>query len=173
MQLSTDSDLLKSTSLSPKRTPFFDKEASSEDEAGNDGDDDEDKHANQSGRMTASIKTPKGNKVSAITPRMSQLVGNQPTKSIITSYFGDLDLLDNQNAFDKVFGKNPTVVGIRPASEHNMTCMNRVRHYADNYLLDVFLDACRQDYVGKLDTNARKKLVHEICKNISDLQQVN
>ena len=107
-----------------------------------------------------------------MTPRMSRLVGDQETKSIVTSYIGELNFLDNQDAFDKIFGKNPMIVGTKPASDNNVSCMSCVRQYADNCLLDVFLDICRQDYVGRVDTNARKKLVHEICKSISDLLQI-
>ena len=50
--------------------------------------------------------------------------------------------------------------------------MSRVRDYADGCLLDVFLEVCREDYVGRVDKNARKKLVHPICKNISEIKQV-
>ena len=103
---------------------------------------------------------------------MSRLVGNLATKSVVTSYFGELIFLDSQDAFNEVFGNNPTIVGTKPASDNKLSCMGPVRQYADSCLLDVFLDVCHQDYVGRADTNTRKKLMHEICKNITDLRQI-
>ena len=156
----------------PQFTLAFDAEASDEGEDSDNSDKGGDKNSNQSGRKSTVVSTPKEQMVSTPTPRMSRLVGNQSTKSLITSYFGDLDFLDNQDKFDGVFGKAPLIIGTRPASEINVSCMGRAQKYADDCLLDVFLDVCRQDYVGRVDINARKKLVHAICKNIADLLQV-
>ena len=102
---------------------------------------------------------------------MSRLVGSQTIKGIVTSYFGDMDILDDQMAFDKGFDKCPTIVGTRPASGNNVSCMSRVRNYADGCLLDVFLEVYREDYVGRADTNARKKVVLAIYKTISEITQ--
>ena len=93
MQASTDLPLLRLSIPSPKRTLVFDHEASSGDEDGENSNDDEDKSANQSGRATTKVATPEGSAASAVTPRMSRLLGDQATKSVVTSYFGELVFL--------------------------------------------------------------------------------
>jgi len=47
--------------------------------------------------------------------------------------------------------------------------MAQMWQYADKCMLDDFLDIHRQDYVVAFDENRKRKLVDEICKNISDL----
>lgn len=34
-------------------------------------------------------------------------------------------------------------------------------------MLEIFIDICRDDYVGSEDISSKRKLVHEICKIIS------
>ena len=100
VQTSRDLSVLGSTILSPQRVLGIDQEASSGDEEDENSDDDEDKTENQAGRMLTKLPTPHGITSNAVTSKMSRLVGSQTTKGIITSYFGDKDILDNQKAFD-------------------------------------------------------------------------
>ena len=76
VQTSSDLHLLRLTIISLKLTLVFDPEASSGNEDGENGDDDEDKNGNQFGRTTTNVVAPQGNTLSAVTPKMSRLVGD-------------------------------------------------------------------------------------------------
>jgi len=169
VQTNSDFHVLRSTVPSQKPILSFDPEANTKNEDGKDSDDDGDKDGNQSKWTTTKVATPQEITVGAVTSKMSRLVGDKATRSIVTSYIGELDLLDSQYAFHVIFGRIQTIVRTWPASDSNVRYMNWVRQYADMCSLVVFIDVCRQDYVGRVDNNARKNLVQEICKNISDL----
>ena len=47
----------------------------------------------------------------------------------------------------------------------------KARPHADKCMLDVFIQICRDDYVGGSDTGSRGKLIHEICKSLTNLRQ--
>lgn len=49
--------------------------------------------------------------------------------------------------------------------------LQRVRSYADKYMLGIFLEICRKDYGGGFDVNSKRKLVHKICKCILGITQ--
>ena len=153
VQKSSDLHALGSTITSPKLTLVFDAEASGEDEDDANGDVNEDEHGNQSGRKLTIASTPQGNMVSTMMPTMSRLVRDQTKRIMVTSYFGDLIFLDIQETFDKVVGKTPIIIGTRPTSDNNVSCMSKVSQHADNCLLDVFMDLCCQDYMNRVDVN--------------------
>jgi len=45
-------------------------------------------------------------------------------------------------------------------------CLFRICTYAHRCMLDIFLEICREDYVGGADTGSNNKLVHEVCKQL-------
>ena len=54
-----------------------------------------------------------------------------------------------------------------------MECLKRVCTHSGKYMLDIFLEICREDYVGDGDASSKRKLVHEICKQLSLIKMKN
>lgn len=54
-----------------------------------------------------------------------------------------------------------------------MEYLSRVHTYADKCMLDIFLELCREDYVGGDDTGFKSKLVHNICNQLSLIKMSN
>ena len=100
---------------------------------------------------------------------MSRLVGTLTSGSTIASFFGSMTFLDTQNTFDGIFGKNPIILDTQPIKGTPMECLKRVCTYADKCTLDIFLvlEICRENYVGGDDAGSKRKLVHEMCKQLS------
>ena len=42
--------------------------------------------------------------------------------------------------------------------------------YAEKFMFDVFLEICREDYVGTYDGTSNSKMIHEIYKRLSKLR---
>ena len=104
-------------------------------------------------------------------PSMSRLFDSTVSSDIIVSYFGSLNFLDCQQAFFTTFGHQPPILAAYPLSTTACDILGRVRAYADKCMLDVFLELCREDYVGGFDVSSKRKLVHEICKIIGGMTQ--
>ena len=104
---------------------------------------------------------------------MGLLVGTPLSNSVRTTYCGVLTFLDSQKGFDNTFGSNSLLLNSQPDSNNPASYLKRVRIYADRCMLDVFIEICRDDYVGAVDAGAERKQVHEICKTITELRQEN
>jgi len=49
----------------------------------------------------------------SVSPKMVRLIGNKLTK-VLTGYYGPFTFLDNQAAFDEVFGADPVIRSMLP-----------------------------------------------------------
>ena len=101
---------------------------------------------------------------------MTQLVGTF-SSNLVSIYFGSLEFLDTQTTFDVIFGIEPVILDTQLASNNSVSYLEHIHVYADTYIMDVFLDICRDDYVGGVNNGSKKKLVYEICKSILDIRQ--
>lgn len=54
-----------------------------------------------------------------------------------------------------------------------MEYLMRDGSYADRYMLDIFVEICRYDYVCDGDVGSKSKLAHEISKQISLIKMTN
>ena len=54
-----------------------------------------------------------------------------------------------------------------PVKGNPVECLSRVCTYADKCIMYIFLEICREDYVGGDDTKSKSKLLHEVCKQLS------
>jgi len=82
-----------------------------------------------------------------------------------------MEFLKNQSVFKNGFGETPIIQSVNPTSITAVTCLKHVCLYADRYMLDVFLDIWREDYVGWDKGESAGKLVHKICTKILSLKQ--
>ena len=82
-----------------------------------------------------------------------------------------MTFLDDQKEFDQIFGLNPIILGVNPITGSSSDCLKKARLYADKCMLDVFIQICRDDYVGGDDAGSKGKLIHEICKSLTRLKQ--
>ena len=80
-----------------------------------------------------------------------------------------MDFLDDQATFDSTFGTKPTLLGSNPTRLENTNIRRQVHGYAEKCMFDVFLEACRADYVGGMSTDSEKKMIREVCKMIGNL----
>ena len=78
-----------------------------------------------------------------------------------------MSFLDAQDLFDEMFGLKPLILDTQPVKGTPVECLSQVRTYADKCMLDIFLEMCREDYVGGDDAGSKIKLVHEVCKQLS------
>ena len=102
-----------------------------------------------------------------ITPKTSRLFGSNSSSGTITSYFGTITFLDDQKEFDDVFGKNSIILGKNPFTESSSDCLMKVCLYADKCMLDVFLQICKDYYVGVMMLNPEE---NRFTKSVSQLQ---
>ena len=123
---------------------------------------------NEGNTNTPSKKTP-----AQVTPKMSRLFGSSNNTATISSFFGSTSFLDDQMIFDATFGSNPLILDSQPTKSGPVDCLTRVRTYADKCMFDIFLEICREDYVGGDDAGSKSKLVHEICKQIGNIKMTN
>ena len=117
------------------------------------------------------ITPPNGGTTTPLTLSMSMIMRLNSSGSRRTTYFGELSFLDCQDKLSETFGSSPFLMNERPANSGPGGCMTYVRDYADTCMLDVFMAICWEEYVGAEDVGSKRKLMHEICKIISDLRQ--
>ena len=110
--------------------------------------------------------TPPPTSIVPVTPKMSRLFGSPFSASTVSSFFGSMSFLDAQDSFDNVFGLKPFILDTQPVRGTPVDCLSRVRNYADKCMLDIFLEICREDYVGGADAGSKNKLVHEVCTQL-------
>ena len=81
------------------------------------------------------------------THKMSVLF--KDSKNIKVGYFGILVFLDNQAAFDEVFGGKPTILDTNIITLQDSTSTSmRLYYFVEKCKLGVFLHICRKYYVG-------------------------
>ena len=104
------------------------------------------------------------------TSKMSHLLGlNNRNGTTVVIFFSPMNFLDDQTSFSNVFGSKPILFGINPYYHDADHTGSKLRAYADKYTFDIFLDICKEDYVGLYDGGSESKMVYEICKTISSL----
>ena len=97
------------------------------------------------------------------TPNMSLLLGLTSARtSIVVSYFGSMDFMDDQTSFDVIFGAKPTLLDSNPTRIENNDIRGQVHTYADKCMFDVFLEICKAAYVGAKSSDSETKMVREI-----------
>ena len=84
-----------------------------------------------------------------------------------------MTFVDTQNIFNGIFGKNPIILDTQPIKGTPVECLKRVCIYADKFILDILLEICRDDYVGGDDAGSKRKLVHDIYKQLSLIKMNN
>jgi hypothetical protein len=109
-------------------------------------------------------------------PKMGRLLnsGGQATGREDLSYYGKLDFLDNQEAFDLVFGTSPELLSpfpAEPVDPNTIGVMGMVNVYADKCMFDKFKQACRNDYVGDDEAADPLLAIQDICDKLSRLRQ--
>ena len=110
--------------------------------------------------------TPTSKSTAPVTPKMRRFFGFLSNAAIVSSFFGSISLLDEQDVFDNTFGLTPLILYIQPMKFTPVEYFSRVRTYAEKCMLDIFLKICREDYVGSDDAGSKSKLVHEVYKKI-------
>ena len=75
--------------------------------------------------------------------------------------------LDNQSAFDEVFGYKPKILPPNPVmSQDVMTTANILYSFGEKFKLYVFMYMCRRYYVGH-DSVDNPLIVQYVCRHIS------
>lgn len=107
----------------------------------------------------------------AATLKISQLLGlHTGGSSNVTIYFGPMSILDDQPSFQSVFGLKPLLLSSTPPSLKENCTRDVVYGYAEKCIFDIFLTIVRLDYVGTDSAVSEGKMIHEICKKISNLK---
>ena len=91
---------------------------------------------------------------------MSSLLGLiSASTTTIVSYFGSMDILDDQAAFDDTFGSKPIHLSSSPTELESNEIRDKIHAYAEKCIFDVFLEVCRADYVGESFTDSEEKTI--------------
>jgi hypothetical protein len=91
---------------------------------------------------------------SAISPRMTAVLASTSTSG--SSYFGSLDFLDVQSAFDTTFPRPiPLLVTVLPSSVSidSTSLLSELNKFIDDCKFHLFVPIFRSDYVGSSDRN--------------------
>lgn len=72
--------------------------------------------------------------------------------------------------FNCTFGDTPVILSSKPTNGSINNCLPRVRVYSDKCMLDIFIEICRDNYVGGNDKKSRNKMIHEIYKQLQLLK---
>ena len=59
-----------------------------------------------------------------------------------------MTFLDDQSIFENTFNTDPLILRTSPTNGTSSNCLKCVRTYADKCMLDIFIEICREDYVG-------------------------
>ena len=100
---------------------------------------------------------------------MARLMGTKTSSKVVTGYFGPFTFLDNQVAFDNVFGAAPSIlcsVLLRDAS----VLKEDIDDFVDNCKFDIFMASCRSYYVGVRNKESDIQVTHAACKSICGLR---
>ena len=111
-------------------------------------------------------------------PKMSRIIGESAYEegdSHFNGYYGPFTFLDNQASFDAVFGKDPSILPFAPLQKNgegsDIPIKEKIDTFVDSCKFDVFLDACRNYYVGLGSDESDIQATHAACKAINKLQQ--
>jgi len=111
-------------------------------------------------------------------PKMSRIIGDSAYDdgdSHFNGYYGPFTFLDNQASFDAVFGKDPSILPFAPLQKNGegsgIPIKEKIDTFVDSCKFDVFLDACRNYYVGLGSDESDIQATHAACKAINKLQQ--
>ena len=107
--------------------------------------------------------------LSTLSPKMSRLLGKKASQKVITGYFGPFTFLDNQVAFDDVFGAAPTILGPLPLKDASVL-KEDIDDFVDHCKFDIFMASCRSYYVGVENSESDIQATHAACKSICELR---
>ena len=131
------------------------------------------KEAKKARKAKKKVEEAKQAQLSA-TPKMTQLLGTSKTGSVIrVGYFGPLDFLDKQEAFDTTFGTDPTIYCLQPMRvlTKEQHVREQLNQYAEECKMDVFLAIYRNYYVRDDAAEDDTREVEEIVGMIVQLKQ--
>lgn len=88
-------------------------------------------------------------------------------------FYGPLTFLDSQEGFDSTFDKNPTMNNAVPTKiSSGDAAKELLKAFANSCKFDVFLNACRLDYVSSEWVEGSKKAMGEVFKKINSMKQI-
>jgi len=109
-----------------------------------------------------------GKKMVAATPKMDVIFTSN--SDVTTGYYGSLKILDNQNEFNAIFGKNPVLLPSNPTSSDNTTTAKLLLDFSDQCRSDVYMYTCGKFYVGNAKLSKNTSMM-EVCQEMSSLCQ--
>ena len=84
---------------------------------------------------------------------------------LVLNYVGNsATFLDDQVSSVSMFGQKPQLFRPNP-SRLDMNVSEKLHVYEEKCMFDVFLEICREDYVGTYYGTSNSKMIHKICKN--------
>jgi len=98
-------------------------------------------------------------------PKMARLMGNTSTK-VATGYYRPFTFLDNQAAFDEVFGTDPVIRSTFPLQK-SANLREQIDKFIDEGKFDFFISSCRNYYVGVGSKESDTQATHAACKVIN------
>lgn len=99
---------------------------------------------------------------------MARMMG-ATSSGVVTGYFGPCIFLDNQRAFDAVFGKAPTILSAQPL-KNAATVRDEIEDFIEHCKFDIFMASCRNYYVGVGTKESDTQATHAACKSICGLR---
>jgi len=120
------------------------------------------------GRTSTPASTPARNQAmgqTSASPKMARLMGGTSTK-VVTGYYGPFTFLDNQAAFDEVFGMDPVICSTF-LLQKSATLREQIDEFVNACKFDVFISLCRNYYVGVGSNESDTQATHEACKAIN------
>ena len=108
-----------------------------------------------------------------LSPKMNLFLGSN-SSSLVSSYHGPLDFVDNQHSFNSIFGQNATLLHVNRhttisagESIEDTTLIPKLIHkFFSECKYDVFVSICRDDYVGTNFVPNNSQAIQEICSKI-------
>ena len=104
-------------------------------------------------------------------PKMDRLLGTNSSK-VATGYYGPLTFLDNQGAFNGVFGSDPSILPALPLQngKPSKALREEIDRFIDACKLDVFIGSCKNYYVGVGNKESDTQATHAACNTINKLR---
>ena len=103
-----------------------------------------------------------------LSPKMARMMG-ATSSGVVTGYFGPCTFLDNQTAFDAVFGVAPNILSAQPL-KNAVTVRDEVEEFVEHCKFDIFMASCRNYYVGVGSNESDTQATHAACKSICGLR---
>ena len=112
-------------------------------------------------------------------PKMSSFLGSSvPSLNLITTYHGPLDFVDNQSTFDSLFNTNTPLLHVNRYStvtagepiEDSSLIPQLLTKFLNECKYDIFVNICRDDYVGIGYVPDNSQAIQEICKKLNALK---